>query len=167
MSEFTDKPPVRDSRGLRALRLLAATAMASALTVLAILGVVHLAERFLPVTAPSPIVVSDARLDFGRVLLHEIVVRELLVRNDGTGPLRTRFLVPGGAYSVEPQEIVLHPGVEWRITLVATPEREGPMIDVLQIEVPDEPIAAVVIPLAGEAGGDSREAKSRQELSSV
>jgi hypothetical protein len=167
MDETANGLPVRDGRGLRALRLLAATAMASALTVLAIMGVVHLAERILPVIAPSPIVVSDARLDFGRVLLHEVVVRELLVRNDGKGPLRTRFLVPGGAYSVEPEEIVLHPGVEWRITLVATPDREGPMIDVLQIEVPDEPIAAVVVPLAGEAGGDSREAKSQQEMSSA
>ena len=148
----------------RALRLVAATLMASALTVLAVLGVVHLAEQLLPITAPSPIVVSDASIDFGRVLLHEVVVRELLVRNDSAGPLRTLFLVPGGAYSVEPTEIVLHPGVEWRITLVATPDREGPLLDVLQIEVPDEPIAAVVVPLAGEAGGDSPESESRQEM---
>ena len=151
----------------RALRLVAATLMASALVLLAVLGVVHQAEQLLPITSPSPIVVSDARIDFGRVLMHELVVRELLVRNDSSGHLRTRFLVPGGAYSVEPAEIVLHPGVEWRITLVAMPEREGPLLDVLQIEVPNSPIAAVVVPLAGEAGVDSPESKSRQEMSCV
>lgn len=134
---------------MRALRLMTATAAAAVLTVFAILGMVHLVETITPIRLPSPIAVSERLIDFGNVPLNGMERREILVRNDGDGPIHALFLVQGSTYEVEPEELILHPGVEWSVTVVARPNRPGRIDDVLRIQVVGGGISAVVIPLAG------------------
>jgi hypothetical protein len=150
---------------VRALRLMTATAAAAVLTVFAILGMVHLVETIAPVRLPSPIAVSERLIDFGKVPLNGTESREILVRNDSDGPIHAQFLVQGSTYEVEPEELILHPGVEWSVTVVARPDRPGRIDDVLRIQVVGGRISAVVIPLAGEVG--SRAPDSEREMNSV
>jgi hypothetical protein len=150
---------------VRALRLMTATAAASVLTVFAILGMVHLVEAIAPSRLPSPIAVSETLIDFGHVPLNGSETREIVVRNDGDGPIHARFLVEGSIYEVEPQELILHPGVEWSVTVVARPDHPGPIDDVLRIQVVGGRVASLVIPLSGVA--DRRASQSDWEMSSV
>jgi hypothetical protein len=140
-------------RGIRFLQLIVATVIASVMTVFAVLGMVHLIEVVASRSIQSPIAVSRARLDFGKIPLHGTVALDLIVRNDGGGPLHARFLVRDATYRVEPAELILEPGIEWRITVEASPARPGQVNDLLRIEVVGDEGAAVVIPLAAEADG--------------
>jgi len=136
-----------------ALRLTVATAIASVLTVFAVLGLVHFAEIVSNGRMPSPIAVSHSMLDFGEVPVHRVASQELIVRNDGGGPVHARFSVPGTTYSVEPEELILQPGIEWSVTVMASPDRRGPVDDELRIDVVgDRGVAALGIPLAAEGG---------------
>jgi len=150
---------------LRALRLMMATVVAAVLTVFAILGMVHLVETIVPTRLPSPISVSEHLIDFGNVPLNGTETREILVRNDGDGPIHAQFLVQGSTYEVEPEELILHPGVEWSVTVVARPDRPGRIDDVLRIQVVGGRVSAVVIPLAGVVG--SRSHDGDREMNSV
>ena len=150
---------------MRALRLMTATAAAAVLTVFAILGMVHLVETVTPTRLPSPIAVSERLIDFGNVPLNGVETREILVRNDSDGPIHAQFLVEGSTYEVEPEELILHPGVEWSVTVVARPERPGRIDDVLRIQVVGGHVSAVVIPLAGVA--ETRALDSDSEMNRV
>ena len=88
---------------MTAARAITATAIASFLTVFAVIGMARVVEVWWMPMQPSPIAVSRDRLDFGLVPLNGSVSRELVVRNDIGGPLHARFLVGGGAYTVAPQ----------------------------------------------------------------
>jgi hypothetical protein len=121
------------------------------MTVFAVLGMVHLIELVTLQLVPSPIAVSQERLDFGTIPLRGTVTRDLIVRNDGGGPIHARFHVGDTTYHVDPEELILEPGVEWRITVEASPARTGRLHDLLRIEVVGGRTAAVVIPLAAEA----------------
>lgn len=150
---------------MRALRLMTATAAAAVLTVFSILGMVHLVETIAPTRLPSPIAVSERLIDFGHIPLNGSETREILVRNDGDGPVHAQFLVQGSTYEVEPEELILHPGVEWSVTVVARPERPGPIDDVLRIQVVGGRVSALVIPLAGVA--ETRTSDRDREMNSV
>ena len=150
---------------MRALRLMTATVAAAVLTVFAILGMVHLVETITPNRLPSPIAVSERLIDFGNVPLDGMETREILVRNDGDGPIHAQFLVQGSTYEVEPEELILHPGVEWSVTVVVRPDRPGRIDDVLRIQVVGGRISAVVIPLAGVV--ESRADDNDREMNSV
>ncbi len=139
---------------MRALRLIVLAALSGVLGVLASLGVVYLEATFAGRARPSPITVSRPMLDFGWVPLRGSQTREIMVRNDGDGPLHAKFLVRGASYSVDPEELILHPGVEWAIRVVATPERPGRIDDLLRIQIVGQRSAAVVIPLAAVAGSE-------------
>jgi hypothetical protein len=140
---------------MRALRLMTATAVASVMTVFAILGMVHLVEIVIGGLVTSPIAVSEARLDFGTIPLHGSAMQQLIVRNDGGGPVHARFLVGGTTYRVHPEELILEPGVERSITVEASPDRPGRLHDLLRIHVVGGNAAPVVVPLAAdvEEGG--------------
>jgi hypothetical protein len=131
-----------------------ATALASVLTVFAILGMVHLVEIVTAGLVPSPIAVSQDRLDFGKIPLYGSVTQQLIVRNDGGESVHARFLVRGTTYRVDPDELILEPGVAWAITVEASPEKPGRLDDMLRIQVVGDVVAAVVIPLAAEADDD-------------
>jgi hypothetical protein len=134
------------------MRLISVAAAAGVLALFAVLGMVRVLEAVLRPLAPSPIAVSQPSLDFGRVPLNGREAREIVVRNDGAGPVHARFVVWGNACRVDPAELILHPGVEWAITVEARPDRPGPIEDVLTIQVLDGSVAPVAIPLAGVAG---------------
>jgi hypothetical protein len=142
-----------------------ATAAAAVLTVFAILGMVHLVEAVTPTRLPSPIAVSERLIDFGNIPLNGMETREILVRNDSDGPIHAQFLVQGSTYEVEPEELILHPGVEWSVTVVARPERPGRIDDVLRIQVVGGHVSALVIPLAGVA--ETRALDSDSEMNRV
>lgn len=149
------------------VRLLSAFLLASMMTVLAALGVVHVLNLVVPAMRPSPITVSRLNVDFGRVPLYGSETREIVVRNDGSGPLRARFLVRGSTYSVDPRELLLEPGIERPITVMARPDRPGRVNDVLRIQVVGGSVAAVIIPLAVEAADDVIEYDPGVELNHV
>ena len=153
--------------GVRIIRLMTATALASVMTVFAILGMVHLVEIVTAGLAPSPIAVSQDRLDFGKIPLHGSATQQLIVRNDGGEPVHARFLIRGTTYSVDPDELTLEPGVEWAITVEASPEQPGQLHDVLRIQVVGDVVAAVVIPLAAEADNDEVWQEPGSELNRV
>jgi hypothetical protein len=121
------------------------------MTVFAVLGMVHLIELVTFQLVRSPIAVSAERIDFGTIPLRGTATRDLIVRNDSEGPIHARFLVRDATYRVDPEELILEPGVEWRITVEASPARAGSLHDLLRIEVVGGRTAAVVIPLAAEA----------------
>ena len=153
---------------MRALRLMAATAVASVLTVFAVLGLVHFVEILTHGRAPSPIAVSHSMLDFGEVPLHRVASQELIVRNDGGAPVHARFSIPGTIYSVEPQELILEPGIEWSVTVRASPQRRGPVDDELRIDVVGgRGVAALVIPLVAEGGPEEGWEGQETELNRV
>jgi hypothetical protein len=154
-------------QGMRAIRMTIATAVASVMTVFAILGMVHLVELVAAGLQPNPIAVSDLRLDFGRIPLHGVATQTLVVRNEGTGPLHALFLVVDDSYAVEPDELILEPGVEWSITVMASPDRPGRLYDMLRIQIVGGDIAPVVIPLAAEAGPEEAEAEPGWEINRV
>ena len=139
---------------MRVIRLMTATALASVMTVFAILGMVHLVEIVTAGLVPSPIAVSQDRLDVGKIPLYGSATQELIVRNDGGEGVHARFLVHGTTYRVDPDELFLEPGVAWAITVEASPEKPGQLHDVLRIQVVGDVGAAVVIPLAAEADDD-------------
>jgi hypothetical protein len=144
-----------------------ATALASVMTVFAILGMVHLVEIVTAGLVPSPIAVSQDRLDFGKIPLYGSATQELIVRNDGGEPLHARFLTRGTTYRVDPAELILEPGVAWAITVEASPEEPGWLHDVLRIQVVGDVAAAVVIPLAVEADDDEVWHEPGSELNRV
>ena len=151
-------------RGIRVIQVTIATVVASVMTVFAVLGMVHLIEIATSQIAPSPIAVSRERLDFGRIPLHGSATQDLIVRNDGGGSLHARFVVGDSTYRVDPSELILEPGVEWRITVEASPVRTGQLHDLLRIEIVGNESAAVVIPLAAEADGAEDWGDSDEEL---
>ena len=138
---------------MRGLSLIAAAVAAGILAVFALLGALRVVGAVLRPLLPSPIAVSEPSLDFGTVPLNGREVREIVVRNDGAGPVHARFVVWGSACRVDPAELILHPGIEWSITVEARPERPGPIEDVLTIQVLDGGVAPLAIPLGGVVGG--------------
>ena len=149
---------------MRAIRLIAATSVASLMTVFAVLGMVHLIEMVAGGLGPSPIAVSRHRLDFGKIPLHASATQELIVRNDGAGAVHARFVVAGTTYRVEPAELVLEPGIEWSIAVEVSPEKPGPLDDILQIQIVGGDSLTLVIPLAAEGGADENWGEPDQEL---
>jgi hypothetical protein len=102
---------------------------------------------------PWTIAVSSKRLDFGRVPINGSVVRQLVVRNDGPQPVRAQILVDGKSYRVSPDNLILHPGVSSRISVVAEADAPGSLTDSLRIQLEDDP-SSLVIALDGEATDD-------------
>jgi len=157
VSSFETQPAsqaIGTIRGSRVIRLTLATAVASVMTVFSILGMLHLVNIVTAGLQPNPIAVSDVRLDFGRVPVHGVATQTLVVRNDSRGPIHARFEVVEHGYMVDPEELILEPGVEWNITVVANPERPGRLYDILRIQIVGGGVAPVVIPLAAEAEAD-------------
>jgi hypothetical protein len=152
---------------MRVIRLMTATALASVMTVFAILGMVHLVEIVTSGLGESPIAVSQDRLDFGKIPLHGSATQRLIVRNDSGAAVHARFLVRGTTYRVDPDELFLEPGVAWEITVEASPEKPGQLHDVLRIQVVGAVAAAVVIPLAAEASEDEVWHEPGSELNRV
>jgi hypothetical protein len=136
---------------MRTVRLLLAASAASLLTVFTVLGMVQLVTALVPRLPPSPIVVSERLMDFGSIPINGYLTRELVVRNDGQGPLHTKFQIDGVSWRVDPQELILEPGVETSIRIEARPAREGRIDDYLTIQVVGGGMEAVVIPLQGAA----------------
>jgi len=149
---------------MRALRLIAATSVASLMTVFAVLGMLHLVQMVTGGLGPNPIVVSRHRLDFGKIPLHGSATQELIVRNDGAGAVHARFVVARSTYRVEPAELVLEPGVEWSIAVEVSPEKPGPLDDILQIQIVGGDASTLVIPLAAEGGTDREWGEPDQAL---
>ena len=136
---------------MRALLLLTASTAAVALTIFVVMGTVRLVQALAPQLVPNPIVVSEQRIDFGSVPLNGSSTRELIVRNDSRQPVHARFEVGGLSWHVEPEELVLDPGVEWSVMVEARPARPGRIDDVLTIQVVGAAMKAVTIPLQGSA----------------
>jgi hypothetical protein len=134
-------------------RLLGATLIVSAATLAVVLGLAY-SMRWLGGPASEyrlPIALSADTIDFGRVPLNGSVVRQLVVRNDSPQPVRARISVDGASYSVDPQELILHPGVSSRISVAVTAKRPGRMEDELRIQFDDDEALPVVVGLSGEA----------------
>ncbi len=135
-------------------RVILATTVASFLTVFAVIGMARLVEVALMPVEPGPITVSRQRIDFGTLSLHGSVTRQLVVRNEADGPLHARFLVGGAAYTVDPPEMILQPGVESIIEVVATADAPGKFDAVLSIYFDGGQFEPVLIRLAGEVEAD-------------
>ena len=152
---------------MRLIRITLATGAASMLTIFAVLGMVHLVEIVALRVGTVPIAVSRGSLDFGRVPLNSSAIQTLVVRNDGGGAVRARFVLEGTTYSVEPSELVLQPGIEQSIAVQTRPEEPGWAYDVLRIEIGGRGAVAVAIPLATEAGPEGEAADPNWELNRV
>ena len=146
---------------MTAARAIVATVVASFLTVFAVIGMARVAELVLMTAESGPIKVSRQRIDFGMVPLHGSVTRKLVVRNEADGPLHARFLVGGAAYAVDPSELILQPGVESSIEVVATAERPGRFDAILSIYFDGGEFEPVLIRLAAEVEADPPPATSR------
>ena len=144
-----------------AARAIVATTVASFLTVFAVIGMARVAEVVLMPADPGPIAVSSEQIDFGRLPLHGSVTRQLVVRNEADGPLHARFLVGGAAYTIDPPEMILQPGVESTIHVVATADRPGKFDAVLSIYFEGGRFAPVLIRLAAEIEADPPPATTR------
>ena len=144
-----------------AARAIVATTVASFLTVFAIIGMARVVEVVMMPADPGPIAVSSEKIDFGRLPLHGSVTRQLVIRNDADGPLHARFLVGGAAYTVDPLEMILQPGVQSSIDVVATAARPGKFDAVLSIYFAGEQFAPVLIRLAAEIEADPPPATTR------
>ena len=142
-------------------RAIVATTVASFLTVFAIIGMARVVEVVLMPTEPGPIAVSRQRIDFGRVPLHGSVTRQLMVRNEANGPLHARFLVGGAAYTVDPPEMILQPGVDSNIEVVATAYQPGKFDAILSIYFDGGQFTPVLIRLAAEVEADPPPATTR------
>ena len=142
-------------------RVIVATTVASFLTVFAVIGMARLVEVALIPAEPGPITVSRQRIDFGTLSLHGSVTRQLVVRNEADGPLHARFLVGGAAYTVDPAEMILQPGVESSIDVVATADQPGRFDAILSIYFDGGQFAPVLIRLAAEVEADTPPATTR------
>jgi hypothetical protein len=143
------------------------TALTSILAVLAAMGLVQIVNEVRLQSVHSPIAVSSDRLDFGKIPLNASEAREIVVRNDSPAPLHARFAVRDSAYSVDPQEVILHPGVEWSIRIVACPARLGRLDDYLTILVVGDHAAGLVIPLMAVAEPVTRSVDPSDALNRV
>ena len=146
---------------MKAARAVLATTVASFLTVFAVIGMARVVEVVLMPAEASPIAVSRQRIDFGTLSLHGSQTRQLVVRNEADGPLHARFLVGGAAYTVDPREMILQPGVEFSIEVVATADAPGRFDAVLSIYFSGGEFAPVLIRLAAEVEADPPSATSR------
>ncbi len=144
-----------------AARAIVATTVASFLTVFAVIGMARVVEMVLMPAEPGPIAVSRQRIDFGTLSLHGSVTRQLEVRNETNGPLHARFLVGGAAYTVDPSEMILQPGVESSIEVVATAEVPGRFNAILSIYFDGGQFPPVLIRLAAEVEADPPSATTR------
>jgi hypothetical protein len=146
---------------MTASRAIVATTVASFLTVFAVIGMARVVEVIMTTAHPGPIAVSRQTIDFGRLPLHGSVTRQLVVRNEASSPLRARFLVGGVAYTVDPPEMILHPGVESSIDVVANAARPGRIDAVLSIYFEGGQFEPVLIRLAAEVEADPNSAMTR------
>ena len=138
---------------MMAARAIVATTVASFLTVFAVIGMARVAEVVV-MPGPGPIAVSLERIDFGTLSLNGSEARQLVLRNDADGPLHARFLVGGAAYTVDPLEMILQPGVESIIEVVATAGAPGRFDAVLSIYLDGGQFEPVLIRLAAEVEAD-------------
>ena len=148
-------------RGVTAARAIVATAVASFLTVFAVIGMARVVELVLMPVDAGPIAVSRQRLDFGTMPLHGSVTRQLVVRNDADSPLHARFLVGGAAYTVDPAEMILRPGVESSIDVVAIADQPGKFDAILSIYLEGGEFPPVLIRLAAKVQADPPPATTR------
>ena len=146
---------------MNAARAIVATTVASFLTVFAVIGMARVVEVVLMPTEPGPIAVSRQRIDFGTLPLHGSVTRQLVVRNQADGPLHARFLVGGAAYTVDPPEMILQPGVESTIEVIANADQPGRFDAVLSIYFDGGQFEPVLIRLAAEVEADPPPATTR------
>ncbi len=146
---------------MTAARAILATVVASFLTVFAVIGMARVVEVVLMTAETGPIVVSRHQIDFGTMPLHGSVTRQLVVRNEADGPLHARFLVGGAAYAVDPKELILQPGVESSINVVATGDKPGKFDAILSIYFDGGQFEPVLIRLAAEVEADPPPATSR------
>ncbi len=98
-------------------------------------------------TVNYPIVVSSNLLDFGTVPLKGSAVRYLVLRNDGEEPVNAEFST-SGPYAVEPQSLILHPGINSRVSVSVKVDTLGDLTEELRIKL-DESEEALVIALHG------------------
>lgn len=152
---------------MRMLRVIVTTAALSVMSVFAFLGVVHLLDIVAGRIGGSPIVVSHDRLDFGKIPLNVSATQDLLIRNEGAGPLHARFTTQQGVYRVEPAELYLEPGIEWRITVEARADEPGRLVDLLRIQIVGGVGAPVLIPLDAEAEDDEAPYEQGDEMNYV
>ena len=139
---------------MTATRAIVATTVASFLTVFAVIGMARVVELTLLSIEPGPIAVSSQQIDFGTVPLHDSRSRQLLVRNDATGPLHAKFLVGGSAYTVYPSEMILQPGVESIVDVMAVADHPGRFEAVLSIYLEGSEFAPVEVRLAARVEPD-------------
>lgn len=125
-----------------------------------VLSVAHAASEVITI----PITLSDSRLDFGTVPLYGSAVREFIVRNDGVEPLHVRLSIERPAFSVSPQEMVLYPGVESRVSVAVTADRPGSLDEELKIRFEGQGIAPLVIALDGEAQAEPAQPKPTSRM---
>jgi hypothetical protein len=105
--------------------------------------------------AASPLVLSTDRIDFGEIPLDRPVTRRLVVRNNSDRLILARIEVDDSIYSVSPQRLVLEPGTMERITVVASPDQPGDLLDELRIVTDGQPDQPAIIALTGHvSAGD-------------
>lgn len=101
---------------------------------------------------PPAISLSSQLLDFGLIPINGNARRMLIVRNDGVEPMHARFAVDDASvYSVEPESLILHPGVGARVAVQVRAKRAGRLHDNLRITVEGRPDAPLLVSLDGQA----------------
>jgi hypothetical protein len=105
--------------------------------------------------ATAPIVLSSTLLDFGLVPLNGSAVRQLVLRNDGTDPLRAALSVAGANYRIKPDHLLLHPGIAARVSISVRADRPGSLDDELRIAFEEQEGDPLVVALEGQAHADA------------
>ena len=102
---------------------------------------------------PTEIVVSSQRLDFGTIPPNGSATRQLVVRNEGADAVEAT-LVADESYNVEPDRLILHPGISSRISVAVNASREGRFNDKLRIRIDDPNRSTLLIGLAGRVAAE-------------
>lgn len=100
-------------------------------------------------TASAPVTLSSNHVNFGRVLVGEDAVRNLIVRNDGTDAIRAVVETNGVNFSVDRDEWILHPGVNTRITVAMRSDKPGSAAETLSLRFRDLDAGPLAVRLTG------------------
>ncbi len=121
-------------------------------------------------TARPSIAVSTTSLYFGVLPAHGSVLRKVVLRNDGSLPVKASLAVSDpDSYSVAERELELEPGASSVVSVRANPARPGMFRDELRITVGGSEAEPVVIALHGRVApstGDESVAAAREAVSS-
>jgi hypothetical protein len=92
----------------------------------------------------SAVTLSSNRLDFGSVPVNAHATRKLILLNQGEKPIRARIELDARRFAIDPEQLILHPGVAAHVTVALVAGRLGAVEDEIQVVLEGEPSPLVV-----------------------